>query len=141
MFKITKVVINSSNTVISTKEYYLECSVIDLEAVVIPKLYKLVHLDNLHNEVAGVNYKVYYQVSIINSYNIGAIIDKFNNMIDTNVSSINKIVNIHNKLAKMSNRRNSRVIDSNLLKEVKLEDYINSDIEDIRKFENTIIIK
>lgn len=91
--------------------------------------------------MAGVNYKVYYQVSIINSYNIGAIIDKFNNMIDTNVSSINKIVNIHNKLAKMSNRRNSRVIDSNLLKEVKLEDYINSDIEDIRKFENTIIIK
>lgn len=141
MFKITKVVINSSNTVISTKEYYLECSVIDLEAIVIPKLYKLVHLDNLHNEVAGVNYKVYYQVSIINSYNIGAIIDKFNNMIDTNVSSINKIVNTRNKLAKMSNRRNSRVIDSNLLKEIKLEDYINSDIVDIRKFENTIIIR
>ena len=141
MFKITKVTINSSNTVISTKEYYLECSIIDLEAVVIPKLHKLVHLDNLHNEVAGVNYKVYYQVSIINSYNITAIIDKFNNIINTNVFSINKIVNTHNKLAKMSNRRNSRVIDSNLLKEVKLEDYINSDIADIRKFECSIIIR
>lgn len=141
MFKITKRTINSSNTVLYTKESYLDCSKLDLEAVIIPKLQKLVNLYNLNNSVNGQNLHIDIVIEKIEVYNalsyMGFIIERIKDFI----TNVNKTINTHNKLAKMSNRRNSRVIDSNLLKEVKLEDYINSDIADIRKFECSIIIK
>lgn len=141
MFKITRRTINSSNTVLYTKESYLDCSVIDLEAIIIPKLQKLVNIHNLNNSINGQNLHIDVVVEKIEVYNTLSYMEFIIKRIKDFIINVNKTINVRNKLAKMSNRRNSRPIDSNLLKEVKLEDFINSDIEDIRKFECSIIIK
>lgn len=141
MFKITRRTINSSNTVLYTKESYIDCSKLDLEAVVIPILQKVANIFNTRYAVEGQNLHVDIIVEEIDSYNILSFTKFIKEYITEIVEGVNASIKIHNNAAKMSNRRNSRVINSNLLKEVKLEDYINSDIADIRKFECSIIIK
>lgn len=141
MYKITRRTINSSNTVLFTRENYIDCSKLDLEAIVIPTLQKLVNVFNTRYAVEGQNLHVDVIVEEIDAYNIFSFTKFMKEYVTEIVKSVNISIKMHNNAAKMSNRRNSRAINSNLLKELKLEDYINRDLSDMRKFEGTIVIK
>lgn len=124
MFKITKQTINSSKTIISSKEQSIDCSSFELKYSIIPRLHNLVAVENKEHSLKQTRLRVQYTIECIKAYNCTEYKNYIDSAIKEKVDSINNYISYINGAARVSNRKNMKNND-NLVQIITIEDFNN----------------
>ena len=125
MYKIIKQSLNSRNDILGSIEYcYINCSEEELFNKLIHRLHNLAKLLTLNSRVRGGNIRVRFLVKEAKPYSFDNIMAITRGEIKAVTDDINHYIVMANSATKMSNRRNSRNINDNLIKEINPLDYI-----------------
>lgn len=123
MYKITKVVINSSNTII--KKQVIAYAELDTEHLpnVIGALHNLVVVENKRYEITGSGFRIKYIISQHKIADYKTVHDIIVDSINETIINTNDYISRANVAIKRSNRRNNRKLDNDLLKPINPKDY------------------
>lgn len=139
MYKVTKQTINSSKTIISSKEAFVDCSSFEFKYSIIPRLHNLVAIENKEHSLKQTRLNVRYVIECIKGYNCTEYKDYIDSAIKERVDNINNYISYINGAAKVSNRKNMRNND-NLVQIITIEDFSNIEIDLELDVNNKIII-
>lgn len=124
MIKITKLTINSSDTII--KKQVIVYAELDNEHLssVIGNLHNLVAVENKQYKIVGSSFRVKYIISQHNVANYDKLHELITDRINSIIADTNHHINLANTRIKVSNKRNNRKLDDDLIEHINPKDYL-----------------
>ena len=121
ILKITRKTILNDNVIKTFDSVVIECTQIELDINVIPKLKQLVAINNLHYNLIGSDNKCEYHIDNANIVNINAFVTAANRSIIDGIKRYNNLVDSVNVDIKRCNKKNNRPVNTGVLNNVTEE--------------------
>lgn len=115
ILKITRQTVNNSNIIKTFDPIVVNVNQIELDLYIIPKLKKMIAINNLYYNLIGSDNKCQYFIERVNMYNAAEFEKKYSNYVDNGIKHYNDYVNAINVDIKRSNKKNNRPIATGLL--------------------------
>lgn len=115
ILKITRQTVNNNNVIKTFDPIIVDINQIELDLYIIPKLKKMIAVNNIHYNLIGSDNKCQYFIETVNMYNAVEFDKKYSNYVDNGIKHYNDYVNAINVDIKKSNKKNNRPITTGLL--------------------------
>lgn len=115
ILKITRQTVNNDNVIKTFDPIIVNVNQIELDLYIIPKLKKMIAVNNLHYNLIGSDNKCQYLIEHCNAYSANEFTKKYSNYVDNGIKHYNDYVNAINVDIKRSNKKNNRPISTGLL--------------------------
>lgn len=142
MYKIIKQTVNSGNNIIAESVInYIDCDKDIFVEHIAPMYHNLAVIINNSYKVHGMAKKTKFIAEEIKVNNdVNAIVSSIRETIKHNVDELNKYIEYINRIIKVSNNRNHRIINEGLIDNVNVHDYMFKNVEVVAAVKDNLII-
>ena len=116
ILKITRESVHNNKVIKTFDPIIIDVNQLDLDLMVILKLKQMCAINNAHYELVGSDTKCRYNITPVNCHNAFAFKSYANKYIKDGTDKYNELVDARNADIKVVNKRNSRPLETGLLK-------------------------
>lgn len=115
IIKITKQTVHNNHVIKTFIPKFVQCEQIELDLLILPKIKKLIAINNKHYDFIGSDNRCQYEIKLLNVNNVEDAINSFNQSITDGINTYNQLVRERNVDIKKSNKDNNRSLSAGLL--------------------------